>query len=547
MSTAVQNLESISENPTQSNSNANNVVSLTNPNRVVLNLEEVDNANLFRRRVRKGSFTIANNPAAGNVQAAQLRIINNIRMQRACRYSIKKAAINNMIDFSNGQRLFSGEGILMTTETMGKGGGALSIAGGISSSRNRTNQTSAAGNMGIRPGMNSISVGGLMKGSLANPTALMMGAAQGGTTASDIDFKLFQYKRQQAEMKRNQLEDDLKENHPYFDKPLFTIGRESNFRKFCQMVVEARYERKPVQGEVTASTLTKDKYKQFYKFLGLVTYLDWLMIAMTIQSCIGMMFETPGMRMVENAPLKVVEYLFVISMSIEMMLKVCAYGLFFTPKAVVKDFGGILDLFIFSVSVIVLYLSPKEIVANSGAQLIMLLRCLRPLRIFTLVPHMRKVIYELCRGFKEILLVSILLVVLIFIFANYGIQMYGGRLARCNDDTIKVKENCTGMYKRELFVTKLKFPKDSNKRPSIWVSRVWANPYNFNFDNIGSSMLTLFEVLSLEGWLEVRDVIIERIGTVRLYLSVVLFLFLLFVKLFRDMPFSFMCLCSSVL
>lgn len=48
---------------------------------------------------------------------------------------------------------------------------------------------------------------------------------------------------------------------------------------------------------------------------------------------------------------------------------------------------------------------PKKVPPNSGAQLLMILRCLRPLRIFTLVPHMRKVVYELCRGFKEILLV----------------------------------------------------------------------------------------------------------------------------------------------
>lgn len=49
---------------------------------------------------------------------------------------------------------------------------------------------------------------------------------------------------------------------------------------------------------------------------------------------------------------------------------------------------------------------PKNVPPNSGAQLLMVLRCVRPLRIFTLVPHMRKVVYELCRGFKEILLVS---------------------------------------------------------------------------------------------------------------------------------------------
>ena len=41
-----------------------------------------------------------------------------------------------------------------------------------------------------------------------------------------------------------------------------------------------------------------------------------------------------------------------------------------------------------------------------------------------------------------------------------------------------------------------------------------ANPRNFNFDTIGNAMLALFEVLSLEGWLEVRDVIIERVGGV---------------------------------
>ena len=44
-----------------------------------------------------------------------------------------------------------------------------------------------------------------------------------------------------------------------------------------------------------------------------------------------------------------------------------------------------------------------------------------------------------------------------------------------------------------------------------------ANPRNFNFDYIGNAMLALFEVLSLEGWLEVRDVIIERVGPVSTY------------------------------
>ena len=35
--------------------------------------------------------------------------------------------------------------------------------------------------------------------------------------------------------------------------------------------------------------------------------------------------------------------------------------------------------------------------------------------------------------------VSVLLVVLMFIFALYGVQLFGGKLARCNDHTITVR------------------------------------------------------------------------------------------------------------
>jgi len=48
---------------------------------------------------------------------------------------------------------------------------------------------------------------------------------------------------------------------------------------------------------------------------------------------------------------------------------------------------------------------PQNVPAKSGAQLLMVLRCLRPLRIFKLVPQMRKVVRELFSGFKEIFLV----------------------------------------------------------------------------------------------------------------------------------------------
>lgn len=117
---------------------------------------------------------------------------------------------------------------------------------------------------------------------------------------------------------------------------------------------------------------------------------------------------------------------------------------------------------------------PKNVPPNSGAQLLMILRCLRPLRIFTLVPHMSKVVYELCRGFKEILLVSTLLILLMFIFASYGVQLYGGRLARCNDPNVTRREDCVGIFLRRVFVTKMKVqPGENESFPVLLVPRVW--------------------------------------------------------------------------
>lgn len=149
-----------------------------------------------------------------------------------------------------------------------------------------------------------------------------------------------------------------------------------------------------------------------------------------------MMFEKPAYRIADHSELQIMEYVFVGMMAIELTLKTLADGLLFTPKALVKDAAGVMDLFIFSVSCAFIAWMPEKIEPGSKEHTILLLRCIRPLRIFSLVPHMRKVVYELCRGFKEITLVSVLLIILMFTFACYGVHMFGGRLARCNDPSV---------------------------------------------------------------------------------------------------------------
>ena len=134
----------------------------------------------------------------------------------------------------------------------------------------------------------------------------------------------------------------MRENHPYFDTPLFTVGRESKFRKICRILVNGQY--KHVKRDPISGKEIKSKYKQiqlvslynlriifshekpksplifrrffqtnfkenvpFYcsKLLGLVTYLDWMMIFVTTLSCICMMLETPQYRVMDHWELQV--------------------------------------------------------------------------------------------------------------------------------------------------------------------------------------------------------------------------------------------------
>ena len=320
----------------------------------------------------------------------------------------------------------------------------------------------------------------------------------------DFDIQWVRVKREEAQRKRQAQEEKLRENHPYFDQPLFSLQRDSWLRQFLQSMVNARYTIPPGHRE-RASRNHIVTMERLHKCIASQTYLEWIMIFVTLISCIAMMFETPTKRTFSRSPLEVIEYIFVVAMSLELGIRILANGLVFTPNAVIQNFGGCLDVFIYFVALAYVTWQPHPIPARSGAQVLMVLRCLRPLRIITLVPKMQKVILELVGGYKEILKVSALQFMLMFIFASYGVQVFSKKFGSCNDQTIKEKALCKGTF--QIDIAPPKELRDLQGTSKITVPRVWKNPRNFDFDNVLHAFLALFEVLSLEGWLEVRDVI----------------------------------------
>lgn len=323
----------------------------------------------------------------------------------------------------------------------------------------------------------------------------------------DWDIQTVREKREQAESRRRLQEETLRENHPFFDQPLFALPRDSWFRQFLQSIVHARYIVPP--GYRNRSSMISMETIQ--KSLASQTYLEWVMVFITLASCLSMMMETQETSTFQNAWTSTFEHFFVVAMSLELGIRILADGLIFTPGAVIQNFGGVLDVFIYLQGLIYICLQPKQVRSGSAVQILMILRCLRPLRIMTLMPKMKKVIMELVGGYKEILKVSALQLILMFSFAIYGVQVFSDKLGRCNDIDITTKGGCHGFFE-----IKLSTPRELSSLagdvPKIMVPRVWKNPRNFDFDNVFNAFLALVEVLSLEGWLEVRDVIDSAVG-----------------------------------
>lgn len=78
-------------------------------------------------------------------------------------------------------------------------------------------------------------------------------------------------------------------------------------------------------------------------------------------------------------------------------------------------------------------------------------------------------------------------------FAIYGLNLFNGLLVSCNDsDGINLLEDCFGEFSNSPF---------SEDWPLL-SPRVAANPF-YNLDDFGSSLFTLFQIVSQEGWTDV--------------------------------------------
>uniref|UniRef100_A0A8D1P8P3 Voltage-dependent L-type calcium channel subunit alpha n=1 Tax=Sus scrofa TaxID=9823 RepID=A0A8D1P8P3_PIG len=175
--------------------------------------------------------------------------------------------------------------------------------------------------------------------------------------------------------------------------------------------------------------------------------------------------------------------------TVEIVLKMTAYGAFLHKGSFCRNYFNILDLVVVAVSLISMGLESSAI---SVVKILRVLRVLRPLRAINRakgLKHVVQCVFVAIRTIGNIVLVTTLLQ---FMFACIGVQLFKGKFFSCNDLSKMTEEECKGYY----YVYKDGDPTQMELRARQWIHN------DFHFDNVLSAMMSLFTVSTFEGWPE---------------------------------------------
>ncbi|XP_023277622.1 sodium channel protein type 2 subunit alpha-like [Seriola lalandi dorsalis] len=214
---------------------------------------------------------------------------------------------------------------------------------------------------------------------------------------------------------------------------------------------------------------------------------------------------------------KVFSYIFVL----EMFLKWIAYGF----KKYFTNYWCWLDFLIVDVSLISLVANSLGYSDFAAIKSLRTLRALRPLRALSRFEGMRVVVNALIGAIPSIM--NVLLVCLIFwlIFSIMGVNLFAGKFGKCVNRTgfihsvtvVNNKSDCLGMNDTQFYWTKVKV----------------------NFDNVGLGYLSLLQVATFKGWMEIMHAAVDSRGVeeqpireINLYMYLYFVVFIIFGSFF---------------
>uniref|UniRef100_A0A3P8X3I0 Voltage-dependent L-type calcium channel subunit alpha n=1 Tax=Cynoglossus semilaevis TaxID=244447 RepID=A0A3P8X3I0_CYNSE len=237
----------------------------------------------------------------------------------------------------------------------------------------------------------------------------------------------------------------------------FIFGPQNKFRKLCHRIINA-------------TTFTN------------------IILLFILLSSVSLAAEDPIDPMsFRNKVLAYADIVFTSVFTAEIVLKMTTYGAILHKGSFCRNSFNILDLLVVSVSLLSMGMESSAI---SVVKILRVLRVLRPLRAINRAKGLKHVVQCVFVAVKTIGNIVLVTMLLDFMFACIGVQLFKGKFYACTDPDKITEETCKGYY--------IKYQEGALHEMEIR-KREWTNS-ELNFDNILNGMLTLFTISTFEGW-----------------------------------------------
>ena len=182
----------------------------------------------------------------------------------------------------------------------------------------------------------------------------------------------------------------------------------------------------------------------------------------------------------------------------ECFFKVVGMGFVLHKTSYLRSEGwNILDFVIVCVSLLSLVIP-----GGNSLEFIKIMRTLRPLRFINKSEGMKVVVQALVKSITPLLNVMLISLLVWVIFGIMGVQLFAGKFHRCSlneygdMDAITFRVDCLDIDKCS----------GDDGEPCRWLN------YVSHFDHLPAAFLNLFEVASLEGWVDVMNLGIDSVS-----------------------------------
>ncbi|KAH3671874.1 hypothetical protein OGAPHI_000060 [Ogataea philodendri] len=266
--------------------------------------------------------------------------------------------------------------------------------------------------------------------------------------------------------------------NPTFNRTLKRFYPDHWLRRFCQRIVSPAYGKR-FDGADPIPKLRDAFYVMM--FLASVVVVIFACYVTPLYRKENFLYEKPWNWVVIS------DLVFTCLFSVEFIIKVIADGLIRTPNAYLRSPWDFID----SIVLISFWITSfGEIYRDFNLVVIVgEFRALRALRLLTVTRKSKEYFnYAVISGARKMLAAVLISMSVLLPFSIWGLHLFVGKLAVCTDGE-STKAECTMEYTNTVFKWDIVSPKS------------YSNP-TLNFDGISSSLSTLFQIISLEGWVD---------------------------------------------